>query len=89
MLVFVLNQEGKPLMPCKPSKAKKLLREGKAKVVKRTPFTIKLLYGSSGYKQAVVAGMDTGSKVIGCAAVANGQVVYQAEIQTRQDVSKK
>jgi hypothetical protein len=61
MLVFVLNQQGKPLMPCKPSKAKKLLREGKAKVIKKTPFTIKLLYGSSGYKQAVVAGMDTGS----------------------------
>lgn len=89
MLVFVLNRHGKPLMSCKPSKAKKLLKTGKAKVVRRMPFTIKLLFGSSGYKQSVVAGIDSGSKVIGSAVIANGQVLYQAEIQTRQDVSKK
>jgi len=35
MLVYVLNKHGKPLMPCKPSKARKLLKQGKAKVVKR------------------------------------------------------
>ncbi|WP_084071254.1 RNA-guided endonuclease IscB [Desulfocicer vacuolatum] len=89
MLVFVLNQKKEPLMPCKPSKAKRLLKEGKAKVINRMPFTIKLIFGSSGYKQPVIVGMDTGSKVIGCAAIANNQVVYQSEIQIRQDVSKK
>lgn len=91
MLVFVhhLNQQGKPLMPCKPSKAKKLLKEGKAKVINRTPFTIKLLFGSSGYKQSVTAGMDTGSKKIGIAVIANGQVIYQSEVKTRENVSKK
>lgn len=89
MLVYVLNKDGKPLMPCKPQKVRKLLKEGKAKVVSRTPFTIKLLYGSSGYKQTVVAGMDTGSKVVGCAAIANGSVVYQSEVKLRNDVSKK
>ncbi|PTB30945.1 RRXRR domain-containing protein, partial [Photobacterium phosphoreum] len=40
MLVFVLNKNKEPLMPCLPSKARKLLKDGKAKVVKRTPFTI-------------------------------------------------
>ena len=89
MLAFVLNKYGDPLMPCKPSKAKSLLVTGKAKVVKRLPFTIKLLYGSSGYKQQVIAGMDTGSKIVGCAVVANNKVVYQSEVQLRQDVSKK
>lgn len=89
MLVFVLNKHGDPLMPCKPSKARKLLRDGKAKVAKRTPFTIKFIHGSSGYKQAVTAGMDTGSKMVGCATIANGMVVYQSEIQLRTDVSKK
>ena len=33
MLVFVLNHYGKPLMPCKPRKARLLLKEGKAKVI--------------------------------------------------------
>jgi hypothetical protein len=53
------------------------------------PFAIRLLFGSSGYKQQVAEGMDTGTKVIGCAAVANRQVVYQSEIQIRQDISGK
>lgn len=48
--VYVLNKHGKPLMPCSPGKARLLLKQQKAHVVKRTPFTIKLLYGSAGYK---------------------------------------
>jgi len=89
MLVYVLNKKGKPLMPCSARKARVLLREGKAKVVKRTPFTIKLLYGSSGYKQEVIAGMDTGSEVIGIACASNGKVLYKSETYIRQDVSSK
>ncbi|MGO2324432.1 RRXRR domain-containing protein, partial [Vibrio casei] len=89
MLAYVLNKHGKPLMPCKAAKARKLLKNGMAKVIKRAPFTIKLLYGSSGHTQHVVAGMDTGSKYIGCAAIANGKVIYQSEVALRTDVSKK
>ena len=37
MLVYVLNKNEKPLMPCKPQKARKLLRNGKAKVIRREP----------------------------------------------------
>jgi hypothetical protein len=76
-------------MPCKPAKARKLLDAGKAKVISRAPFTIKLLYGSTGYVQPIMAGMDTGSKTIGCAATANGKVIYQSEVKLRTDVSKK
>ena len=76
-------------MPCSPCRAKRLLKSGKAKVVNRTPFTIKLLFGSSGYKQQITAGMDTGSKVIGIACVSNGKVLYKAETYLRQDVSSK
>ena len=89
MYVYVINKNGNPLMPCKPTKAKHLLKAGKAKVIKRTPFTIKLLWDCEENTQEVVAGMDTGSKTIGCAATANGKVAYQSEVQVRQDVSKK
>ena len=89
MFVYVLNQRGNPLMPCKPQKAKKLLGAGKARVVSRVPFTIRLKHGSSGYRQEVVAGMDTGSKKLGSAAVANGKAVYAAEVDLRLDVSRK
>ncbi|WP_252177827.1 RNA-guided endonuclease IscB [Endozoicomonas sp. 4G] len=89
MLVYVLNKNGEPLMPCKPQRARKLLKESKAKVVSRTPFTIQLQFGSTGYKQTVVTGMDTGSKVIGCAAISNGKVVYQSQVKLRTDIKKK
>ena len=89
MLVFVLNREGNPLLPTTPPRARHLLKSGAAKVVRRDPFTIKLLHGSAGYRQEVVAGMDTGSKTAGCAAIANGQVLYQSEVALRQDVSGK
>ena len=43
--VFLLNKDGKPLMPCRPRKARLLLKSGKAFVVKKYPFTIQLKYG--------------------------------------------
>ncbi|KKN42819.1 hypothetical protein LCGC14_0709510 [marine sediment metagenome] len=89
MVVYVLNCWGEPLMPCRPQKARKLLRAGKARVVRRTPFTIRLLFASGSAVQPVVAGMDTGSVKLGTTAVTNGRVVYCAEVQLRSDVSKK
>jgi hypothetical protein len=68
MFVYVINKHGKPLMPCKPQKARKLLIEKKAKIVKRTPFVIQLLFGSSGYKQPLSLGIDAGTKHIGVSA---------------------
>jgi RRXRR protein len=46
MLVYVLNKNRIPLMPCAPAKPRVLLKEGKAKVLRREPFTILLLFGS-------------------------------------------
>jgi len=88
-MVYVLNCNGKPLMPCKSAKARHLLKAGKAKVIKRTPFIIKLLWNCEENVQEVVAGMDTGSKTLGCAAIANGKVVYQSEVLLRHDVVRK
>ena len=48
MYVYVINKHGEPLMPCGPRKARVLLQNGKAAVVKRNPFTIQMFYGSSG-----------------------------------------
>ncbi len=61
MLAFVLNRYGKPLMPCKPQKAK---------MVRKFPFLIKLNDGTSCYKQKLAGGQDSGSKVIGSGDVA-------------------
>lgn len=68
MFVYVINQHGKPFMPCQPRKARILLKQGKAKVVQRTPFTIQLLHGSSGYTQPISLGIDAGTKTVGVSA---------------------
>lgn len=88
MFVYILNKNGEALMPCKPQKARKLLKEKKAKVVNRTPFTIQLLYGSSGYKQPVNLGVDAGSQYIGLSATTKDKELFKAEVELRQDISK-
>jgi len=88
LFVYVINKNDKPLMPTTPAKARKLLKSGKAKVIKRTPFTIKLLFGSSGYTQNITLGVDSGSKVIGLSAVTEKQELYSGEIELRNDIGK-
>ena len=89
MLVYVQNKDGKPLMPTNPAKARILLKEGKAKVVLRKPFTIQLLFGSSGYKQDLTLGVDTGYETIGVSVVSEKAEVFSAEVKLRTDVSKR
>lgn len=86
MLVYVLNKNGEPLMPCKPQKARKLLKDGKAKVLRTEPFTIQLLNGSSGYKQDITLGVDTGSKHIGISASTENKELYAADVELRNDI---
>jgi hypothetical protein len=86
MLVYVLNKHSEPLMPCNPRKARLLLKEKRAKVVKRTPFTIQLLYASAGYKQAVSLGVDAGTKHIGLSATTEKNVLFEAEVLLRTDI---
>lgn len=77
-MVYVLTQDGQPLMPTnRHGKVKHLLKSGKAKVVRRCPFTIKLLYSSPRHTQNLTLGVDTGSGTIGTTVTQdNGNVVY-------------
>lgn len=79
MFVYIINKDGKPLMPCRPQKARKLLKAGKAVIVKYQPFTLKLKFGSSGYKQPVTLGLDAGSVHIGASASTKKQELYASE----------
>lgn len=86
MLVYVLNKDGKPLMPCSPRKARILLKENKAKIFKREPFTIQLIGGSSGYKQEINLGVDPGSKFVGISATTDKKELFAGELQLRTDI---
>lgn len=68
-MVYVLSKNGQPLMPTEDYRmVRLLLHKRKAKVVQRTPFTIKLLISTHCYKQPVTLGIDAGSKMIGVSA---------------------
>jgi len=88
LLVYVLNKYGKPLMSCSPKRVRILLKEKKAIVIRRKPFTIKLLYGSGGYKQPVTLGIDPGYSNVGLSAVTDKREVFSGELKLRSNIVK-
>ena len=89
MRVYVKNLNGNTLMPCKPAKARHLLRDGKAKVINRCPFTIQLLFSCEENVQPVTLGIDKGSDVTGVSCVANGEILMSGEIHHRTGIKDK
>lgn len=88
-MVYVISREGKPLMPTnRHGKVRRLLKQGLAKVVRREPFTIQLLYDSTTYVQPVVVGVDIGSKTVGISAITEKRELFSAEIELRRDIKK-
>ena len=86
MRVYVLNMRGKPLMPCSPAKARHLLKAGKAKVARRTPFTIQLTMATGETKQDISLGVDAGYRHIGLCASTQKAELYASEVELRQDL---
>ena len=88
-MVYVLDIDGQPLMPtARHGKVRRLLNSHLAKVLKRCPFTIQLLYQSTKETQPVSLGVDAGSRHIGLVATTEKKVAYQEELTPRNDVVK-
>ena len=86
-MVYVLNQNGQPLMPTEAyAKVRILLKTGRAKVIRRCPFTIQLQYSSTNYTQEVSLGIDAGSKHIGVSTTTKDKVLYEADVELRNDI---
>lgn len=86
-MVYVQNIHGEPLMPCKEAKARKLLKNQRGYVVKRTPFTIRLSFECENKTQPITLGVDAGSKYIGLSATSENKELYAAEIELRSDIT--
>ena len=84
-VVYVLNKEGKPLMPTtRYCHVRILLKQKKARVVGRNPFTIQLLYEVENNTQDLILGIDPGRTNIGVAVVKeDGTSLFSAELSTR------
>ena len=68
------------------AKVRVLLKQQKAKIVHRCPFTIQLLYDSTDYTQPVSLGIDAGSRHIGVSATTETKVLYEADVTLRNDI---
>ena len=86
-MVYVININGQPLMPTSNhAKVRALLKSKKAKVVKRCPFTIQLQYEVGNYTQPITLGVDAGSKHIGISATTKDKVLYEADVELKNDI---
>ena len=86
-MVYVINKNGQPLMPTENhAKVRVLLKSGKAKVVKKCPFTIQLMYDSTNHTQKVTLGVDSGSRHIGISATTKDKVLFEADDELRNDI---
>lgn len=91
MFVYVISKDGQPLMPTSRfGKVRRLLKSKQAKVIKRCPFTIQLLYEpETKIVQNLDCGQDTGSKYCGTAVYSNSRIYYQSQLELRDDIKRK
>lgn len=88
-MVYVLDKDGHPLIPTnRHGKVRRMLKSGQVKVVKKCPFTIQLMYESEHNVQPVSLGIDAGSKHIGVSATTKTTVLYEADVELRDDIVK-
>ena len=86
-MVYIIDIDNNPLMPTeRHGHVRRLLRDGKACVVKRTPFTIKLNYRTTTYVQEVSLGIDAGTQHIGVSATTKSKELFSSEVVLRKDI---
>lgn len=86
-MVYVQDINGNPLMPTtRHGKARRLLKNNKAVVVNLCPFTIRLTYETTNYKQDIVLGVDAGTKHVGLSATTKSKELYSGEVILRSDI---
>jgi 5-methylcytosine-specific restriction endonuclease McrA len=87
--VFIISKSGKPLMPCKPRKARHMLKKGEAHVVNLNPFTLKLNFDCREVVQTCTLGVDTGFKFVGLSAVNIYEEVFCGELTLDRKTSER
>lgn len=87
-MVYVIAKNGQPLMPTQRyGKVRRMLKSGQAKVVKRCPFTIQLVYTTrTTATQPVILGVDAGSRRIGLSATTKDNVLFESDVELRNNI---
>lgn len=95
-MVFVLNRNKKPLSPCNNAVARKLLKQKKAIIHKKYPFTIRLkelkeenIDKTQTEKQEYRLKIDYGSRYTGLAILNNNNILWLAQLHHKTDIKSK
>lgn len=89
-MVYVKNLDDKALMPTSNAKARKLLKQRKAKVINLRPFTIKLTYKTkTEYVQNLNLGVDSGYANIGFSVVDENKEYISGEVKLLEGMKKR
>ena len=84
--VCVLSNSGERLMPTfRLGKVRRLLKDGKAKIVKHHPFPIQLLYDSKTNTQPIEICEDVGYNYVGISVKSESHEYVSAQYDTLQD----
>ncbi|EDX73244.1 HNH endonuclease domain protein [Coleofasciculus chthonoplastes PCC 7420] len=85
MFVLVVDKNRKPLNPCHPARARKFLKEGKAVVLRRYPFTIMLknVEEDCDNQQEYRLKLDPGSRTTGISILKDNTIIWAAELNHR------
>lgn len=87
-MIYVLNSKGEPLMPTgRQGKVRHLLKEHKAKVVSKCPFTIQLSKERSNVVQGVTLGIDPGYENVGVSCTTESKVLFEGKFKLRSDIT--
>ncbi|MGQ4648104.1 RRXRR domain-containing protein [Lyngbya aestuarii] len=80
--VPVLSKSGKPLMPTKPSRARRWLKEGKAKVYHNDlgVFAVRLTVDTSQETQPIALGIDPGKMYSGIGVQSSKSTIWMAHL---------
>ena len=89
-MVYVRNIDGKALMPTSNAKARKLLKQKKAKVMSLRPFVIKLNYKTkTEYTQNLDLGVDSGYSNIGFSVIDSKKEYIAGEVKLLEGMKKR
>ncbi len=89
-MVYILSKSGKPLMPTKRyGKVRRLLKEGKVKVVQRKPFTVQLTYDTKNHTQNITLGINSGYQDIGFSGITDKEELISGELKMLKNMSER
>ena len=90
MFVYVLDRNNRPLMPTQRlGMVRRWLKSGRAQVVQREPFAIRLTDLAGGCTQYLSAGVDLGTAHVGVSVISHTEEMFAGEFQLRSDIGRR